>query len=108
VDVGVKLRLTPTIGADNTVTAEFHPEYSQITGFNDAFPIIANRKVDSTLRVRDGETIILGGLFSDVDSETVTKFPLLGDLPGLGAFFRNKQRTHNKDEVVFFITPHVL
>jgi len=108
IDVGVRLRLTPTIGADGSITAELHPEYSQIIGFNANFPIVANRKVDATLRVRDGETIVLGGLFQDVDSETVTKFPLLGDLPILGGFFRNRQTTHNKDEVVFFITPHVL
>ena len=108
IDVGVRLRLTPTIGADGTITAELHPEYSQIIGFNNSFPIVANRKVDATLRVRDGETIVLGGLFQDVDSETVTKFPVLGDLPVLGGFFRNRQTTHNKDEVVFFITPHVL
>jgi type II secretory pathway component GspD/PulD (secretin) len=108
IDVGVRLRLTPTIGADGTITAELHPEYSQIIGFNSSFPIVANRKVDATLRVRDGETIVLGGLFQDVDSETVTKFPVLGDLPVLGAFFRNRQTSHNKDEVVFFITPHVL
>jgi type II secretory pathway component GspD/PulD (secretin) len=108
IDVGVRLRLTPTIGEDGTITAELHPEYSQIIGFNSSFPIVANRKVDATLRVRDGETIVLGGLFQDVDSETVTKFPVLGDLPVLGAFFRNRQTNHNKDEVVFFITPHVL
>jgi type IV pilus assembly protein PilQ len=108
IDVGVRLRLTPTIGDDGTITAELHPEYSQIIGFNDSFPIIANRKIDANLRVRDGETIVLGGLFQDVDSETITKFPILGDLPVLGAFFRNRQTTHSKDEVVFFITPHVL
>jgi len=108
IDVGVRLRLTPTIGGDGTITADLHPEYSQIIGFNANFPIVANRKVDATLRVRDGETIVLGGLFQDVDSETITKFPLLGDLPVLGAFFRNRQRTHNRDEVVFFITPHVI
>lgn len=108
IDVGVRLRLTPTIGADGTITADLHPEYSQIIGFNNSFPIVANRKVDATLRVRDGETIVLGGLFQDVDSETVTKFPVLGDLPVLGGFFRNRQTMHNKDEVVFFITPHVL
>ena len=108
IDVGVRLRLTPTIGADGTITADLHPEYSQIIGFNNSFPIVANRKVDATLRVRDGETIVLGGLFQDVDSETVTKFPVLGDLPVLGGFFRNRQTSHNKDEVVFFITPHVL
>ena len=108
IDVGVRLRLTPTIGADGTITADLHPEYSQIIGFNSSFPIVANRKVDATLRVRDGETIVLGGLFQDVDSETITKFPILGDLPVLGVFFRNRQSAHTKDEVVFFITPHVL
>lgn len=108
IDVGVRLRLTPTIGDDGTITAELHPEYSQIIGFNDSFPIIANRKIDATLRVRDGETIVLGGLFQDVDSATITKFPVLGDLPVLGAFFRNRQTTHSKDEVVFFLTPHIL
>lgn len=107
IDVGVKLRLTPSIGADGMITAEFHPEFSQITGFNATFPIVSNRRVDSTLRLHDGETIVLGGLFSDIDSETITKFPLLGDIPGLGTFFRNKERTHNKDEVVFYITPHI-
>jgi type II secretory pathway component GspD/PulD (secretin) len=108
IDVGVKLRLTPSIGADGMITAEFHPEFSQITGFNATFPIVSNRRVDSTLRLHDGDTIVLGGLFSDIDSETITKFPILGDIPGLGAFFRNKERTHNKDEVVFYITPHIM
>jgi type II secretory pathway component GspD/PulD (secretin) len=108
VDIGVKLRLTPTIGEDGSITAELHPEYSQIMGFNNAFPIVANRKVDSTLRVRDGETIVLGGLFSDIDSDTVTKLPFLGDIPILGSVFRNRQRSHTRDEVVFYITPHIL
>lgn len=108
IDVGVRLRLTPTIGADGTITADIHPEYSQIIGFNASFPIIANRKVDATLRVADGETIVLGGLFKDVSSETISKVPLLGNIPGLGIFFRNKQRAHSRDEVVFFITPRLL
>jgi type II secretory pathway component GspD/PulD (secretin) len=108
IDVGVRLHLTPTIGADGSITAEVHPEFSQIIGFNNNYPIIANRKVDATLRVRDGETIVLGGLFQDIDSDTVTKLPFLGDLPVLGGVFRNRQRNHTKDEVVFFITPHIL
>jgi type II secretory pathway component GspD/PulD (secretin) len=108
VDIGVKLRVTPTIGDDGSITAELHPEYSQIMGFNNAVPIVANRRVDSTLRVRDGETIVLGGLFSDIDSDTVTKLPFLGDVPVLGSVFRNRQRSHTRDEVVFYITPHIL
>jgi type IV pilus assembly protein PilQ len=108
IDVGVRLRITPTIGVDGAITAEVHPEYSQIIGFNASFPVIANRKVDATLRVDDGETIVLGGLFQDVSSETISKLPFLGDVPILGPFFRNKARTHTRDEVVFFITPRLI
>lgn len=108
VDIGVKLRLTPTIGPDGSVTAELHPEYSAIEGFVGGYPIIANRKIDSTLRVGDGQTIVLGGLLRDEDSQTLTKMPGLADIPIIGKIFQNKQRTHERDEVVFLITPHVI
>jgi type IV pilus assembly protein PilQ len=108
VNVGVQLRVTPTIGADGIITAEVHPEYSEIIGFNSSFPIIANRKVDAVLRVHDGETIVLGGLFQDTSSETISKLPFLGDIPILGQFFKNKATARQRDEVVFLITPHIL
>jgi type IV pilus assembly protein PilQ len=109
VDIGVKLRLTPTIGPDGIVTAELHPEYSEIEGTTSAgYPIIANRKIDSTLRVADSQTIVLGGLMRDVDSETLTKIPGLSQIPILGKFFQNKQSSHERDEIVFMITPHVI
>ncbi len=109
VDVGVKLRLTPTIGDDGSVTAEIHPEYSEIEGFAAGnLPIIANRKIDSTLRVGSDQTIVLGGLMRDVSSETITKLPGLADIPILGAFFRNRATTHQRNEIVFLITPHVI
>lgn len=108
VDIGVKLRLTPTIGPDGSVTAEMHPEYSAIEGFVGGYPIIANRKIDSTLRVSDNQTIVLGGLLRDVDSQTLTKMPGLADIPVIGKIFQSKQRTHERDEVVFLITPHVI
>ncbi|MHB8140749.1 MAG: secretin N-terminal domain-containing protein [Vulcanimicrobiaceae bacterium] len=108
-DVGVKLRLTPTIGSDGSVTADLHPEYSEIEGLSsNGYPIIGNRKIDSTLRVRDDETIVLGGLLRDVSAQTISKIPGLGDIPILGAFFRNKMMRRERDEVVFFITPHIL
>lgn len=108
VDVGVKLRLTPTIGADGSVTAEIHPEYSAIEGFVAGYPVLANRKVDSTLRVADNQTIVLGALLRDVDAETITKLPGLASIPVLGKIFQNRERTHQRDEVVFLITPHVI
>ena len=108
VDVGVALRVTPTIGADGVITAELHPSYSAINGFNNSFPIVANRKVDSTVRVRDGETIVLGGLFEETSSETIARLPFLSDIPILGQFFKNKATSHERDEVVFLITPHIV
>lgn len=108
VDVGVKLRLTPTIGADGSVTAEMHPEYSAIEGFVGGYPVIANRKADSTLRVKDNQTIVLGGLLRDVRSESITKVPGLSSIPIIGKLFTNRAKTHQRDEVVFLITPHVI
>ncbi len=109
VDIGVKLRLTPTIGPDGVVTAELHPEYSELLGFTSTgYPIIANRKIDSTLRVADSQTIVLGGLMRDVSNETLEKVPGLADIPVLGRFFQNKKANHERDEIVFMITPHVI
>jgi type II secretory pathway component GspD/PulD (secretin) len=85
-----------------------HPEYSAIQSFVGGYPVIANRKIDSTLRVRDNQTIVLGGLLRDIDSQTVTKVPWLADVPVFGKLFQNRQRSRERDEVVFLITPHVI
>ncbi len=109
VDIGVKLRLTPTIGPDGVVTAELHPEYSELLGLTTTgYPIIANRKIDSTLRVADSETIVLGGLLRDVDNQTLERVPGLSSIPILGEFFKNRITHHERDEIVFLITPHVI
>jgi len=110
VDIGVKLRMTPTIGSDGSIIAEIHPEYSTLLGVITAAaaPEIATRKLDATLRVRPDQTIVIGGLLSDQTSETITKVPILGDIPILGEVFRNRQKTHIKDDVVFMITPRVV
>ncbi len=109
VDIGVHLRLTPTIGSDGSVTADLHPEYSELVGFTSTgYPIVANRKIDSTLRVADNQTIVLGGLMRDTSSETIDKVPGLADIPIIGGLFKNKQTSHERDEIVFLITPHVI
>ena len=109
VDIGVRLRLTPTIGADGSIVAELHPEYSAFAGTTQqGNPIIANRKIDTTLRIEKDETIVLGGLIQETDRETIRKLPLLGDLPILGPVFRSRGRGHEKDDIVFLITPHVI
>ena len=109
IDIGVKLKIRATIGRSGSVIADIHPQYSEILGFTaQNFPIIANRRLDSTLRVRNGETIVLGGLLRDVSSETVQRIPFLSQIPILGSFFANKASSHERDEIVFLITPHVI
>jgi len=109
VDIGVHLRLTPTIGADGSVIAELHPEYSELVGYTPTgYPIVANRKIDSTLRARDNETIVLGGLMRETRSETLSKIPGISDIPLIGKIFQNKQTAHERDEIVFLITPHII
>ncbi len=108
INVGVNLNVTPTIGTDGAITTDLETDYSQVNDFINGFPVVTTRKAQSTLRVRDGETIVIAGLFSDVDTRTLTKVPFLGDLPFFGELFRNRQRTHNRDEVVFLITPRLV
>jgi type II secretory pathway component GspD/PulD (secretin) len=108
VNIGVNLSVTPTIGVDGAITTDLETDYSQVTGTIANFPIVTTRKAQSTLRVRDGETIVIAGLFSDVDRSTMTKVPFLGDIPFLGEIFRNRMRDRSKDEVVFLITPHLV
>jgi len=107
IDIGVKLIITPVVNTDGYITTTMHVERSFITGLVQQFPILDNRKVDSILRVKDGDTIVLGGLLDDESTVSVDKVPLLGDIPILGAFFKNVKRTKTHQEVVFLITPHI-
>jgi type IV pilus assembly protein PilQ len=108
VNIGVNLNVTPTIGTDGSITTDLETDYSQVTGSVRDFPIITTRKAQSTLRVRNGETIVIAGLFSDVDRSTLTKVPFLADLPLIGEIFRNRAHERSRDEVVFLITPHLV
>jgi type IV pilus secretin PilQ/predicted competence protein len=108
IDIGVKLIITPVINTDGYITTTMNVERSVITGLVQNFPILNNRKVTDTLRVKDGDTIVLGGLLDDEVTKTITKVPLLGDIPILGALFRNVQKGKIHNEVVFLITPHIM
>jgi type IV pilus assembly protein PilQ len=108
VNVGVNLTVTPSVGSDGTITTDLETDYSTIVNFVNNFPVIGTRRAQSTLRVRDGDSIVIAGLFSDLDTSTLSKVPLLGDLPLFGELFKSRSRTHSKDEVVFLITPHLV
>lgn len=105
----ISLTITPWVSASGEITTEIHPEFSTPEGIlnPNVPPTINHRVLDSTVRLRDGETIILGGLIQSVDSENIDKFPLLGSLPLLGRLFQNRSHNRSKAELIIYLTPHL-
>lgn len=107
VNAGIKLLVTGKINNDGFVTMNIHPEVSTPTFLPSiggaVLPRISTREATTTLRVKDGETIAIGGLISEQDIKNVTKVPFLGDLPFFGQLFRDSQTTHARNEIVIFV-----
>jgi type II secretory pathway component GspD/PulD (secretin) len=115
--VGVTLRVVARPDEDGYITLALHPEVSTIsdwltigtgTGGNNAktaiaLPQIARRFTDHTVRVKDGETIVIGGLIRDNEISNLSKVPLLGDLPVLGGLFRHREKQKEHSDIVVFI-----
>jgi len=106
----ISLEITPWVSADNEITVEIHPEFSTPVGsFDpDVPPTINSRILHSTVRLKDGETIVLGGLIQTTQNQNDSKFPLLGDLPWIGKFFRSHTKNEGKSELVIYLTPHLI
>lgn len=108
-DVGIVLNVTPRITSGGYVTMEVLQTANDLQGFTDFnAPIINQRQADTTVAVKDGETIILGGIIRSTVSSTVKKVPLLGDIPILGNLFKSSDRTKAKTELMVFLTPRVV
>lgn len=115
VDVGIKLYVTPTINREGFVTMKIRPEISSsertdITseGKITQIPIVTTSEAETAVMIKDGITIIIGGLRKDQRQKTVKKIPILGDIPGLGHVFRQTQDNLTKSELVILLTPHIM
>ncbi len=108
-DVGINLTVTPHINPDGYVTMSVNPSISKIEEitYYDA-PVIANREATTEVMVKDGETVIIGGLMKDDLTETVSKVPIIGDIPLVGKLFQSKSTTKDKTELLVFLTPRVV
>ncbi|MBI2299616.1 MAG: type II secretion system protein GspD [Armatimonadetes bacterium] len=98
---------------NESITTLLQPLVSDVTGFVDnpgggTIPIIAAQQIQTTLRVRNGETIALGGLVRKNNSNNSTKIPLLGDLPFIGKLFRSNTHNVDESELLIFITPTII
>jgi type IV pilus assembly protein PilQ len=112
VSVGIQLTVTPTINADGRITLNVNPNVSQpsvtaptATG---GAPGIDSRQAQTTVLIRDGETIVIGGLISDHNEVDDSRVPILGDIPILGFLFRSKHVTRTRTELLIFVTPKIL
>ncbi len=105
----VKLLVKPHINNDRTITIKLQPNADFQNGQTpDGIPIIATRKADTQVKVDNGNTIVIGGLMRDSDVQTISKIPILGSIPILGALFRSKINKKEKTELVIFITPTIV
>jgi general secretion pathway protein D len=113
--VGLKLKLTPHITTGDKITLDLFVEVNSVLGTTTTTststvipPDLAKRDIKTKISIRDGSTIVVGGLMRNAVSETETKVPLLGDIPLLGWFFKNKSKENKKTNLLVFITPRVV
>ncbi len=105
---GIKLVVTPVISNDGYVKLKITPEVRELVDFFNGIPVIDSRKIDTNVLVKNGNTVILGGLLREEELDEVQKTPLLGDIPLVGALFRRTEKNIKKSELLVFITPYIV
>jgi len=111
--VGIYLQVAPTIASDGTVTMSIFPQVSTVTGFTDfqgigRYPIISARESRSSVAVRDGDSIIIGGLIQEQDIRTWQEVPILSRIPFFGELFRWRSNNRVSSQVIITITPRIV
>ena len=118
-DNGIKVTMTPFISPDGYVTLNINPDYATISGQEYTYNEDGERELAATLlqrrnlelknvRIKDGETLIIGGMLRDEELKNVSKIPVLGDIPYIGALFRTTDTTKTKEEMLIMITPRII
>jgi type IV pilus assembly protein PilQ len=110
-EVGTQLRLRPFISSDGLIRMEVHPEISTgsvdvVEGFT--LPNKQVTQVTTNIMVRDGCTVVIGGLMQEQLAQTGSQIPLFGSLPGVGWLFRNRKGSQTRNEIIVLITPHIV
>ncbi|MEW5895343.1 MAG: secretin N-terminal domain-containing protein [Candidatus Omnitrophota bacterium] len=114
IEVGVKLYVTPTIHKDNFITMKVRPEVSSVNDYlevgteGNKIPIVKTSEAETSVQIKDGVTIVIGGLIEESKSDVRQKVPVLGDIPIVGAAFRNRNAAKRKTEIAIFLTPKIM
>lgn len=105
---GLVLEVTPEVKDENTLLMELKIHQDAVGDMVNGVPSLETNRVQTQVEVKDGETLVLGGIFREESIVTVTKVPLLGDVPMLGKLFRQETEKQEKVELLVFITPKLL
>ncbi|MEL6868463.1 MAG: type IV pilus secretin PilQ [Pseudomonadota bacterium] len=109
----LSLTVTPQITPDGNIAMDLRVSQDTVGQIftvigGGAIPSIDTREVETQVLVSDGQTVVLGGIYETEIRDTISKVPLLGDIPGFGHLFKNTQRINNKSELLIFVTPKIL
>ena len=113
-EFGIRLTLTPTVIDRNRITLKVAPEVSELDYSNAIaiqgiqVPALTVRRTDTSVSLADGESFVISGLISTNNRSTIAKFPGLGDIPILGAFFRDSNISREEKELLMIVTPHLV
>ncbi len=109
IEANMSLEVTPYVNPNRELTVDVKPQFNTPASAFDSKtpPTINRRELKSTVRLRDGETIVLGGLVQSSKSTNVEKFPILGSLPLIGRLFQDRSSTNINSELIIYVTPHV-
>jgi type IV pilus assembly protein PilQ len=110
VDVGTRILVSPWTGESGEITTTIASDISNIIELDRAtgLPTLSSRRASTTVRVKDGETIVIGGLTQQQDYWTTRKIPILGDLPLVGFLGRSRSKSTTRSDLVILITPRIL
>lgn len=109
ISVGVGLKILPRIVGENEILMSISPEVSDVIQRGGReFPVVSRRRVETTVRVRDGQTVIIGGLLQGVQRELISGVPFLRKIPIIGLLFSRRTSSEEQTELVVFITPRII
>ncbi len=107
-EVGIKLKVTPQVNEGSAVQLEIEQEVSSVAGTTGIDVSFNKREIKTTVMAEDGATIVLGGLIDEDVQESVSKVPLLGDIPIIGNLFKSTSNTKRKRNLMVFIRPTIV
>jgi type II secretory pathway component GspD/PulD (secretin) len=111
IDVGVTLVVTPQVHPNGEITMTLAPSFSsasQRPELGTSLPVVNERSAIASVRVKQGESVVIAGLVEDDVRSSTTKLPILGDIPILGHFFKHTKKQHIQDELVILVSPEVV